>query len=388
MTHRIRFIGLALVLLVAAQAAAQDVDAAREEFWLGNDAYVAGDYPGAVLHFEAAYRLAPNARVQEYLGRTYVAMGRYVEALEAFETAAEDAAEGEGELAAEIEATIAQLREDMLVRATGEAVIGVDAAVGAALGEQPVPQDQRRMELGTIMSDVTVQILSEPRGAEVFIDGTEFGSFGVTPLETPLFTGPHMIEVRLPYHEPQSRVVQVTVPGRGESIPTVRFELERQVVDAEVSVHPISARATFVADNGERISLGLGGFSGRLPAGPGTFVVQHAGSDRRVEAVVEAGPDGEPFTIDLAMNDDAGRIGIAIAVGTLIVVTEVDGADVSVDGRSIGTGPGEFEADLTPGPHSLRISLDGHEPFEQEVRISADSESTIYVNSLERARRR
>lgn len=377
-------IALGLTLVVAAAGHAQDVDAARESFWLGNDAYLAEDYPAAARHFREAYEQAPNARVQEYLGRTYVAMGQYALALAAFEQAAAD----DPEVADEIADTIAGLRADMVVRAIAGGVAAVDTAVGRARGEQPRPRSVLSMELGTTMTDVPVQILSSPRGAEVFIDGTEFGAFGTTPLEVPLFTGPHLIEVRKPHYEPASRVVNVTVPRRGESIPSVSFELVRSTVEATVTVVPSLARVTFVADGGERIDLGTGGYEGPLPAGPGAFIVQHAGRDRRVDAVVEPGNDGAVFEIALSLEASSGARPLAIRIGTLRVVTQVHGGEVAVDGRSIGTGVGDFTADLTPGPHTLRVTLDGHEPFEQTVEIEADRTATVYVNALERARRR
>ena len=74
--------------------------------------------------------------------------------------------------------------------------------------------------------------------------------------------------------------------------------------------------------------------------------------------------------------------------GSLTVVSTLDDGDILVDGRSIGRPPGEFSVTLTPGAHSLTVTRDGYESFAQEIQINPDSDSTVYVNSLERARGR
>lgn len=385
MNWSIRALLLAVLVVIGLPAIASDVDQAREEFWLGNDAYQEGDYPSAVAHFEAAYQLAPNARVQEYLGRTYVAMRRYPEAVRAFERAIED----DPSLAEEVGAVLDGVREDMNAAAFGGARAAVQAAIAGALGESPAPESQLRAGLGTTMSDVTVQVLSEPRGAEVFVDGTEFGSFGVTPLEIRLFTGPHRIEVRKPWHAPEARVVNIAIPGRGQSIPTVAFRLERLEVPVEVRATPVTARMTFVSEGGERVDLGMGVYSGVLPAGPGTILIQSAGRDRRVDVVVEPTESGDPRQFEVQLDGDAAQSNrIAIRVGTLEVVSQVEEGVVTVAGQQIGDGPGTFSIDLIPGPHIVRVERQGHEPFEQTVDIRADGVATIYVNQLERERRR
>lgn len=383
--HILLGVTVALLLVFSPPARGQDaVDEAREAFWVGNDAYVEGDYPTALEQFQLAYELAPNAALLEYIGRTYVGMGRYPEAIASFERFAEEDPEAGSEIAELVEA----LREDMLDAAFAAARDGVGRALAVARGEQPTSQADSRAQLGTRMTNVPVQVVSTPRAAEVFIDGTEYGAFGVTPLETRLFTGPHLIEVRKPYYEPASQVVNVSVPRRGESIAVVRFTLERQQVATEVSVRPLTARISHVSEDGERTDLGTGAWTGTLPAGPGTFIIQNAGRDRRVERVLEPSDDGAVVEVALSLDEDASGPSIAISVGTLVVVSQVDEGRVLVDGRSIGEGIGEFEAMLTPGPHRLEVTKDGHEPFEQTVEIQADGTATVYVNALERAGRR
>jgi len=57
--------------------------------------------------------------------------------------------------------------------------------------------------------------------------------------------------------------------------------------------------------------------------------------------------------------------------GTLRISTTVEGADVVVDGRPIGTAPVPAPLSLEPGRHRLTVTRDGYIPFQSEVRIAA-----------------
>lgn len=57
--------------------------------------------------------------------------------------------------------------------------------------------------------------------------------------------------------------------------------------------------------------------------------------------------------------------------GTLRISTTVDGSQVSIDGRQLGTAPVPAPLSLAPGRHRLTVRHDGHVPFRSEVRIEA-----------------
>ncbi|MCB9506114.1 MAG: PEGA domain-containing protein [Myxococcales bacterium] len=375
---------LILALTVGASALADDLDAARSEFWAGNEAYASEDYRTALEHFELANELSPNPRLLEYMARCQMALGDLPAALARLREYAATEPEGLDDVLA----TIADVEREMIARAVDDAREEVDIAVARAMGEQPQPINRLRQRLGTSMRDVPVQVLSEPRGADVFIDGVEFGAFGITPLTTPLFTGPHLIEVRKDYYEPEQRVINVTVPGPGESIPVLRFNLRRMEIPVELQVVPMTANVTFVSDTGERRPLGSGGYEGTLPAGPCTFVVQNAGRDRRVEEVLMLPEDEEVLQLTVHLDNQVVRSTVAVEIGTLRVVTQLVDGTVWVDGRQIATTPGTAEADLATGSHTVEVRRDGYTPFVQTVDITGDRETVLYVNSLERGRRR
>ena len=57
----------------------------------------------------------------------------------------------------------------------------------------------------------------------------------------------------------------------------------------------------------------------------------------------------------------------AAASGTLRVESNATGADVKIDGRSVGSAPQERE--LEPGSHRVRVTKDGYQPWEREVHV-------------------
>lgn len=386
------------VFVVAAQptATAQDegpsdeaIAQARDAFREGNHDYVEGRYGEAIRHFEDAHAIAPNPRLIEYIGRCHANLGNYPAAIASYEAFAETSPEAAGEVAD----TLDGLRTDARTRAGFEAGQEIAEALARARGDQPPPRDIRRQELGTLMQDVSVIIRSEPIGADVYLDAIELGVIGTTPLETPLFVGRHLIEVRHPWYETATRIVNVAPPRRGESIPVYAFLLERRQVPVEVTVDPVTARVSWVGDDGTPRPLGTGAWSGTLPAGQGAFVVQHAGDSRTFDVTLEPESDdadgGEvtaPLTFDLAMVDTIDAP--AIRLGTLVVVVDEEDTEIVVDGRVVGTSPGEVVVDLTAGVHSVEVRRDGYASWEREIDVSPDGETRIFPAPLERDRGR
>jgi hypothetical protein len=364
-------------------AAAQDADAverARALFWEGNHDYAEERYDAAIVHFEAAYALSSNARLLDYIGRCYANLGQLRDAIEAYERFAATSVEAQTEALP----ILVGLRADLTRLVMGQAMDRVGNGLAASRGEQPPPRDRMRRALGTQMRDVPVLIRSTPPGADVFIDGTEFGAFGQTPLETRLFTGQHVIEVRSTFYAPSTQVVSVAVPRRGEAVPTYSFELERLQVPVSVSVEPLTANVTYIGEDGVSMRLGLGGFEGELPAGPGSFIVQQGGRDRTIEVVLVPLED-EVARFELFLEDPAVNTRQEIRVGTLAVESELLFGDIYIDGARVGSAPGRVERDVTPGPHRIEVRRDGYVPFIREVNVSADRETVVVVNTLERA---
>jgi PEGA domain-containing protein/tetratricopeptide repeat protein len=62
-------------------------------------------------------------------------------------------------------------------------------------------------------------------------------------------------------------------------------------------------------------------------------------------------------------------------VQALLVYTDPPGAQVRVDGKGRGTTP--FHTVLPPGPYALSLSLDGYEPFAEDVTLAATASRVV-----------
>ena len=81
-THQKIFLILILFLSLSSTGYAQDRDQARSQYIFGVFAYEKGDYEGAEKDFKKALDLEPeNALYNNYMGKTYLKMERYNDAL-------------------------------------------------------------------------------------------------------------------------------------------------------------------------------------------------------------------------------------------------------------------------------------------------------------------
>jgi tetratricopeptide (TPR) repeat protein len=165
---------MSLLLQIARPALAQSDNktAARAHFEKGVSAFADRRFAEAAEEFETAYRISPAFVVLYNIGQVSVALGRSVEALDAFDKylrqgASSISAERRQEVLAEIE--------------------------------------KQRARIGTIA------VRTFPEGAAIRLDGIVVGK---TPLPAPLrvTAGRHSIEALLPKHNPESR--ELTVEGR------------------------------------------------------------------------------------------------------------------------------------------------------------------------------
>ncbi|MBN1947442.1 MAG: PEGA domain-containing protein [Bradymonadales bacterium] len=356
------------VLLCAGGASAQsqgDLDAAREQFRLGNEAYQAERWQEAIQYFERANSIVPNVRLMLYIGQCYLAMDDPFRALEYIRTYANSSEAAYGEVV-ELLHALEQTQNLALERAQR----AVDHAWRLARGG-----DDRDIASRAI-SDIRVvpiQIRSTPSGASVFVDDESLGPVGRTPLDTQLFVGVHHIIVRLDHYQPFVQRIAVA-PLDGGPVPLVSAVLQRGQAEVDIRVNPITARVTYITDDGQTFNLGQGGFTGTLPAGRGVFLVQHAGQERRIEQAVMGTGDVERFTLNLNPADDIRPT--EVQLGTLVVRSNLHHATISVDGAAMGEGIGEYERDLRPGPHTVRVSQEGYQTVTDLVNITSGERLT------------
>ena len=172
----IRQLGMIIMLAVVvvrvpvAHAQIDSKAAAREHFEKGVAAFNEGRFAEAALEFESAYKLSPAPVVLYNIGQVDVALGRSVEAVDAFERYLADGATTiSAERRAEVQAEI----------------------------------EKQRAQSGTIA------VQTDPAGASIRIDGRLIGT---TPLPSPVrvAAGKHTVEARLAEYSPQDRDVDVT----------------------------------------------------------------------------------------------------------------------------------------------------------------------------------
>lgn len=361
-----------------------DRDAARDAFALGREAYMALRYTEAIGHFERAYELLPNPRLLLFIGQAYANMGEYGRAIDNYERYAASSDEAEQEISDELE----MLRSQAMINSIFEAGDIVFEAVSRARGSQPPPRGARRQELGVTMRDVPVQIRSSPSGARVYLDERELGPIGVTPLETRLFTGRHLLIIERDNYETVHDIVQVAALSPGESIPVLTYDLDRAGVQVQARVIPSSASLTWIAAGGDRQSLGTGNYEGSLMAGSGTFIVQHGASARRIEMTIVPNEDGSPLELVLSLDEERTvRSEERLGIGSVRIVSSLDEAEVVVNGRTIGTGPGSYERELSPGAHLVQLRRQGYATWSRTVRVAAgETEEVIPPAELARLR--
>ncbi len=172
-----RLVILAAILSASAPAAAQSPDnkaLAREHFDKGVAAFADRRFAEAAEEFDAAYRISPAFVVLYNIGEVNVALGRSVEAVDAFDQ---------------------YLKQ------------GASAVSAARRQEVTAEIEKQRARIGTIA------VRTFPEGAELRVDGALIGK---TPLPRPLRVnaGHHALQAVLAGHAPQVRDIDVV--GRSE----------------------------------------------------------------------------------------------------------------------------------------------------------------------------
>lgn len=82
---------------------------------------------------------------------------------------------------------------------------------------------------------------------------------------------------------------------------------------------------------------------------------------------------------DLRANAERFRSELGQQVGTVVLTCDVDGADISVDGRSYGPTPARGPLRLDPGPHQVVVEKAPAAPFTRKVDLSAGQRLTVEV---------
>lgn len=200
----------------------------------------------------------------------------------------------------------------------------------------------QRFEVAPAILPGLVDIVSEPAGAQVSLDGEPLG---VTPLrQRAIEAGDSLLELRLARYQPLSQTVSIT--GRAVS-QTLAFELAPDWADVTVPTEPADAELRVDEVLVERES----GQTIQILSGEHTITVSADGyQSQDVTLKVQA---GVPQTLP--------PVTLAPAAGVLTLASEPTGANVTVNGEFRGRTPLALE--LPPErSHQVTVTRPGYFP--------------------------
>jgi len=112
------------------------------------------------------------------------------------------------------------------------------------------------------------------------------------------------------------------------------------------------------------------------------FGLAYRGLSRPAEAIeafekfLAEANDASP---DLRANAERFRSELAQQVGTVVLTCDVEGAEISVDGRSYGATPRRAPLRLDPGPHQIVVEKAPAPPFTRKLDLGAGQRETVAV---------
>jgi hypothetical protein len=313
-------LGLALFVLSYPRAVLADdlADEAELQFTLGAEAYQKGDLKGALEHFLASNRLAPNRNVLYNVARVFDGMKKYPEAYRYYSQALE-----------------------------GETAEGARSTIEAALKQ-------------LALSVAVVHVETSPPGATLYIERKDLGPRGSAPRSFGLAAGRYRIIAELDGHEPAEVDVPDTKVGEERRVSLKLTPILGTLAvggQSKAVVRIGSAEAAPRCTVPCEISLPPGRYSAFATAPgfrPAELKVTISASRRTtVEAALE------PFT------------------GTLVVSTDEPRALIEIDGKPRGFTPAILT--LTAGPHRIDLSLAGFRKVSRDVHVTPSSEARLDV---------
>jgi outer membrane receptor protein involved in Fe transport len=306
----------------AAPAFADDVaDEADLQFRLGAEKYQAGDFRGALEHFLASNRLAPNRNVLFNVARCYEALKEFPDAYRYYVRASQ-----------------------------GE----TDAAARARINDA----------LTRMAPNVaSVKIVTDPPGATLYLDRKDLGQRGGAPQTLGLAPGTYTIIAEAPgYEDAVSAPTQVHAGG------SASVELKLVRILGTVHVAGDEARGASVrVDSEESPPACVAPCDLQLPPGRHTLYVSREGSKTYV-TIVDV----------VARQTVTSRPSVEAKTGSLVVSTDEPGATVEIDGFARGPTPALLT--LPIGKHEVRVIMRGFRPIARSIVVEANAE--IRLESL------
>ena len=186
-------------------------------------------------------------------------------------------------------------------------------------------------------------------GATITVDDKPSGT---TPLAAPLrlAVGPHRIRITKEGFVPFDQAPNVAAGATA----TVQVKLEAQTTKGRLSVREKAGKAIRVLVDG--VDMGQAPWVGEVEAGPHEV----GGRSGPMTAVAEK------VTVERGKTRDVELVASA-SYATLKAGTSDGKGLIYLDDKLVGEGT--FASDVPSGPHSLRITREGYDPFEETIDL-------------------
>lgn len=335
-----------------------DKDEAKVHFAAGQEAYKGGAYEKAISEFEEAYKLDKNPVYLYNIAVAYELWGKPDKAAKYYEKYLPDADPKEK---AELEAKIKVLKAEK-----GEAKPEEKPKEAAKPEEKP--SEAEKPKEAPAAAATTLEVRSEPAGAQVWLEEKRGEPAGKTPFVTRLDPGKHTVVLELPGHLPMSRSIEVLA---GQAA-TLDITMSKADAPALVAIQANVLGARIYLDDRSQGVAGTTPFQTMMAPGKHTVIAEKEGY--------------EPLTKEIEIKaGEAGPIPIALELkkgsyGQLRVSSNIRGAIVEVDGKKVGAVP--FGADLPKvavGEHEISISSPGYSTWEGTIEV--ESGATVQVKT-------
>jgi formylglycine-generating enzyme required for sulfatase activity len=196
---------------------------------------------------------------------------------------------------------------------------------------------QQQLDITLQPAWAAITILSQPVGAEVFVDGVLAGQ---TPLQTEILQGQHELLLKKQGFKPVAFKHSV-VAGADVTLEDVQL----QPVDGQLSLSSVPTGASILLD---------GEFHGTTPVTLSLI----ANSDHRLE-LSKAGYSTKDLSVNLKPEQERSiEVKLPAEYGTVFLSTRPAGATVKIDGKNSAIANGKLR--LTTRPHRLTISKSGY----------------------------
>ncbi len=219
-----------------------------------------------------------------------------------------------------------------------------------------------------VIEDATLQVTSEPAGAEILLDDVQAG---VTPMTVAIPPNrPHMVELRLPGYE--SHWVSLGPASPGATVEPVSVKLIAVTAPVYLLTTPSGA---FVRVNG----VDRGETPLALPAVPlGEHDVELSFTGYATKKIRINVKDARP----LRVHEDMESV-----IGTLRIFSVPGSAEISLNGKAQGTTPNDPEqplviSDLPAGSYEISATRPGYQSVSRSVLLPRNETRSVHMPSM------